>query len=152
MVTRYVLAVILSVAIVGIAMPAVDEAAADRSQSQVQTQVVKIKTAATSLVEHEEVGLKSESGGRRIVTVEFPRDSLTSKSVQYVRFNPKHALGFTTVTYEVKGHSPERTEIDAVIVSPDNESVEMGKADQETIILTLKRDGSGDRVVVLERK
>lgn len=148
---RYVLAALLTAALVTMALPVIDDVAAANSQEQVRTEVLEIKEATQSLVRNEEVVSSGLSGGHQIVTIELPDRSKTSRAVRNVTIEPNHAHRFTTISYSVEGQSPEQVHIDAIVVGSDNGTVTLTGSHEQTLVLTLKRDGAGNRVVELRR-
>lgn len=150
---RYVLAVLLTVAIVGMAMPVVNDAAVDGSEGQVRAEIAAIEDAAVSLAENEVVppeGVERESA-RRVVEVRFPGKSLTSRAVRFVRIEPNYEAGFSTVTYAVGDRPTKTTRIDALLVDSENESLRLGGSERRTLELRLERDEADNRVVVVRR-
>ena len=151
---RYVLAVLLAVAIVGLAMPAVNDAAVDNSEAAVRGEIADLDAAATALVDTEEVPPpgRERASARRVVTVTFPEQSPTSRAVRFVRIEPHHEHGFSTVTYAVGERPSEQLRIDATVVGPGNGTVRLGGSERRTLVLTLVRDDAGNRVVELRRQ
>lgn len=150
---RYVLVVLLTVTIVGMTMPAIDDVAADRSEAVVRGEITEIEAAAVSLSEHEAVPPDGErrSSARRVLEVEFPERSLTARSLRVLRIEPNREHGFSTVTYAVGERPAEHLRIGSVVVGADNGTVELGGSGIRTLVLRAVRDGAGNRVVELRR-
>jgi hypothetical protein len=149
-VIRYVLAVLLTVAILGIAMPAVEDTAGKQSDQQMANQVAKIEQAAVSLVENEELPPEGETGARRSITLRFPGDSLLSRPVtdfeiERVRSN------LSVVRYTVEGRSRQRLFIDAPVASAADGTIELGGTGEKEFVLTYERNESGAPTVFLRR-
>lgn len=151
---RYVLAAILTVAIFGLALSAIDYGAGINGERQVESQIAAIDESATSLVANEELPPPGQPGSQRVQTVTFPADSLTSTPVE--RFHLERADENTSVvTYRVEGRTDRVAHIDVPIVQQSGEPIEFGGSDTETTIrLVLERDPDPDSdrpIVVLER-
>lgn len=148
---RYVLAVLLTVAILGLAMPAVEDTAGKRSDQRIANQVAKIDQAAVSLVENEELPPEGETGARRSVTLRFPDDGLLSRSVtdfeiERVREN------VSVVRYAVAGRPRQRVVVDAPVVNAAGNDVELGGTGEKEFVLTYERNESGAPTVFLKRR
>jgi lipopolysaccharide export LptBFGC system permease protein LptF len=144
---RYVIAVLLTAALVGIALPAINDATAAKSQEKAEAELLKIKHEAESLATHEEVISGGLSGGRRLVTVDLPGESETSQPIDSVNIRPHRDYRLTTISYSVEGQSSETIRIDAMVVGQDNGPIVLTGHQEQTFVLTLKRDFAGNRVV-----
>lgn len=148
---RYVLAVVLTVAIAAISVPAIDHAAGVNSDRQVGAAVAEIEATAVDLVDNEAVPPAGQAGAKRTITVAFPGESLTSNRVEYVRIERIHE-NVSRVGYVVEGRVEQQTHVDAPVVNEDGGTVRLGADPGErTLHLTLERDDSGSPVVVLGR-
>lgn len=151
---RYVLAVVLTVAILGMSVSAVQYGAGATSERQVAAEVAAIDHAATSLLEEEELPPVGQPGPRRVVTVSLPEDSMTSAPTELFELERTHE-SHTTVRYRIEDRTIRQTVIDAPIVFRDasaNRSLELEGAGVETTFhLTLERDDSNEPVVVISR-
>lgn len=149
---RYVLAVVLTVAILGLSVSAVQYGAAATSERRVATEVAAIDRAATSLLEEEALPPVGQPGPRRVVTVSLPGDSMTSAPTELFELERTHE-SHTTVTYRIDGRTTQQTVIDAPIVFQDasaNRSLELeGGGVDVRFHLTLERDDRNEPVVVL---
>lgn len=148
---RYVVTVLMTIALVSVSMPVIDNAAADRSQKALGSELSQLQDTAEMLHSEEEVVRSSNKNPRRIMELEFPEQSFTSRSVQTVRITPHHDAAKSTITYAVVGREPSQLTVDAVIVGPNNETVELGGNPDRRFILELKRDDVNNRVVELRR-
>jgi len=99
---RYVLAIILTTALLGIGVAGVDHAATVRSEQQVETQIAKLESAAMSLLDTEEPTPSGQQGARRIVDLDFPSGGFTSKAVDTFRIRP-NPKGVSLLEYSVSG-------------------------------------------------
>lgn len=147
---RVVLAVVLAIALVGVAVPALEYGAGVNSEQQVGSEVAKIGNAATSLVENEELPPPGQSGAQRVVSVSLPGDSRTTRPVEHLEIE-RHG-NRSVATYRVEGRSEQVAHIDAPIVNGTNDTVELGGSGTRDLVLTLERDGSEAPVIVLERE
>lgn len=147
---RYVLAVLLTVLIMGIAMPAVDHAAGMNGEKQATQAVSKLDAAATSLYESEELAPRGVEGPRRVVTVRFPSDTVTSNPITTFRIR-RVGENRSVVEYRVEGRAMRTRHVSAPIVNETNGTVRLGGMGSHTFVLTLERDGAGTPVVVLRR-
>ncbi|MDJ1431440.1 hypothetical protein [Halostagnicola sp. A-GB9-2] len=149
---RYVLAVILAVALLVLSVPAIDLVAGVQTERQLEGDVSDLEDATVSLFENEEVSHDGTLAPQRTVTLTFPDDSLTTVPADYVRIDRVHNET-SIVSYSVDGRSERQQTIDAPIVSEDstqNETVELGGSGEETtIVLRLETDAAGDPVVTL---
>lgn len=149
---RYVLAVLLTVAIVGVSMPAVDRVAAFNGERQTEAAIAEIESAAVSLVAEEEVPPAGQPGAKRTVTVRFPSNSVASDRAERVRIERVDGQNFSVVTYHVQGRNQQQAQIDAPIVHESGDPVVLdGTPGEQTVHLTLRRGDSGGPVVVLGR-
>lgn len=148
---RYVLAALLTVALIAIAMPAVDRAAAVNSERQAERAVARVSEAAVSLAETEELPPRGEPGPRRFVTVALPSRSLTSAPVVTLRFRsvtPNRSVG----VYRVAGRREHLVRVPVAVTDADGEPVRLGGTTGEmTLKLTLEHGASGEPVVVVQR-
>lgn len=142
---RYVLAVILTAALLAIGMAGVDHAATVRSEQQVETQVEEIESAVTELVETEEPTSPARDGARRVLELDLPDDDLTSKPVEVLRIRPDPG-GVSIVEYRVDGRINRTKYVDAIIENSNDGSSEVtdlsGQQGTVTLVLSLKREQS----------
>ncbi|SFC64748.1 hypothetical protein SAMN05444422_11322 [Halobiforma haloterrestris] len=148
---RYVLAALLTVAVIALSLPAIQSAAGVASERGFAGDVAAIDDAAVSLLESEEPTPDGVPAPRRTVTVPFPADSLTRAPIAYLRIERIGETG-SLASYATDGRAERQHPIDAPIVHADptaNETVELGGVgERRTLALTLQRDGDGDPVVV----
>jgi len=148
---RHVVAVLMLIALVAVAMPVINDAAADRSQKNVGTELTKVKKSAESLHTEEEIGRNTERGPKRLVELDFPEDSFTSVPVETVSIEPNHAASTTIVSYAVEGSNTRQMRVDAVITGLNNGTVQLGGSEQQTFVLELNRDSANNKVVRFSR-
>lgn len=137
---RYVLAVLLTVVVISTASAGLEHASAVRGEQQVETELEKVDAAAISLVETDDVAPTGRKGPRRVVTLEFPDDGLTSASVDTVVFEREGNA--TIVHYAFEGRQTKSKLIAAPIVNaaPERERIELGgRTTSLTLTLVLRR-------------
>ncbi|QCS41611.1 hypothetical protein [Natrinema versiforme] len=151
---RYVVAIVLTVALVVLAVPAIERGASMNSQRQVDASIAAIDDAATSLAESEELSPDGHPDPRRVVDVTLPRGSLTTESVDHFEITPRENGSYSAVRYVLEDGTTRETVIGEPIVRndpADNESVELGGTGGVRLALTLQADDNGDPVVVASR-
>jgi len=136
---RTVVAVLLTVAIVGASVPAIERGAAINSENAVERQVAKLSDASVSLVETEQVPPEGLRGPQRSVTVRFPDSSFWS--VPITKFRIKRQPGnFSVIRYRLEGRTEQQTTIEAPIVNNQYENT-----------TTLRGTGERDLTLGLQR-
>lgn len=151
---RYVLAALLTVAIVGISMGAIGYGATVGSERRIDADVAAIDRAATALFDDEELPPAGGRGPRRVVTVSLPEDSITSAPLESFELE-RTRNAYTTATYRVEGGTERTRVIAAPIVHADanrNRTLELeGTGADVRLVLVLERDPSGDPVIAISR-
>ncbi|AHF98460.1 hypothetical protein HALLA_05970 [Halostagnicola larsenii XH-48] len=151
---RYVLAVLLTVGLLALSIPAVNLAGEIQTERQLETEVTDLETAAVSLFETEEVSHDGAPAPRRAVTLEFPESSMTTVPVDSFEVERIHD-DTSVVSYAAEGRNERQQSIAAPIVSEDptrNESVDLGSGSGErTVVLRLEADSDGDPVVTVDQ-
>lgn len=149
---RYVVAIILTVALVGIGLAGVDYAANANSDQQVTASVTDLEDAAVSLLQDDELPPEGHVGPKRWVTIEMPDRSLTKKPVDHFeirRIDDERSV----VRYRI-GRGPAKTEtMDVPITNvTGGDVVELGGGRDHELRLTLVRDGDGRPIVRIVRQ
>lgn len=147
---RYVLIVLITVALLALSLPAVDHVADRRAENQVESEVQTIDRVATNLVQEETLPPAGVAGPKRVLTLRFPSDSFTSTAVEYIRIR-RITEDVSLATYRVPGRAERQIRIDAPVVNEDGGNVELGGEGERRIHLTLESDDDGHPVVVLGR-
>lgn len=148
---RTVVAVLLTVAILGVAAPSIERGAAVYSENAVERQLTDVERASVSLVENEAVPPAGVRGPRRTITVSFPGDSLKSEAVASVRIERVDA-NFSVASYSVEGRTEQQLVVDAPIVDAEmKDVVTLGGTGERELLLELRTDDDGEPVVVLSR-
>lgn len=146
-VIRYVLAVVLTAALLGASYAAIDQAAVQRSETQVERAIADVEAAAQSLAETEELPPPGADGPRRVVRVDLPADGFTTSPVETLTFDPVPGTGSTVVTYRFDGRATRTTVVDVPIRNAHRgvERIDLsGESGRLRIALELQsRTGSG---------
>lgn len=149
---RYVLAVLLTVGLLALSIPAIDLASQTQTERQLATEATDLETAAVSLFETEEVSHDGAPAPRRAVTLEFPESSMTTVSVASFQIERVHDET-SVVSYAVEGRTEQRATIPAPIVAnepTENETVDLGGGSGErTVLLRLESATDGSPVVTI---
>ena len=147
---RTVVAVLLTVAIIGVSMPAVERGAMTNSQNTVEQQVSKLSKASESLVQNEQVPPEGVRGPQRSVTLTFPADSLFSVPLSKFRIE-RQPGNLTVLRYRLEGGAGQQATIDAPIVNSEFENTtSLGGTGEREYRLGLQRHNETS-VVVLSR-
>jgi hypothetical protein len=149
-VIRYVLAIVLTAALLGASYAAIDQAAVKRSETQVERAIADVEAAAQSLAETEEVPPPGAEGPRRVVRVDLPAGGFTTDTVETLTFDPVPGTGSTVVTYRFDGRATRTTVVDVSIRNADSgtERVDLsGESGRLTIVLELRSRSESGPVV-----
>jgi len=112
-VIRYVVAVALAVALLGIASVAVDHGTAARSEVEIESAIATVDSAATSLVENEQPPVAGERPPRRLVEITLPADRFLESAPARLAFERVPGANVTRVTYRVEGETARTATIGA---------------------------------------
>lgn len=144
---RYVVAIILTVALVGVGLAGLDYAAGANSEQQVTGAVSNFEDSAVSLVQNEELPPRGYDGPQRYVTMNMPDRSLTKKPLTHFRIRrveDRHSV----VTFRVGGRALQTETIDVPITNvTGGDVVELAGGTDHELRLTLVR-GEDDRPIV----
>lgn len=146
---RVVLAVVLTVALVGLSMPAIERGGAVAAEETVRSEMAAIDRAATSLLETDDVPPDGQPGPRRYVTVTLPSESVTSATVASVSIERRDDA--SVARYRVAGRAERLVHLEAPIVCACDGALVLEGTGERRLRLTLERTGDGDRIVVVER-
>lgn len=144
---RYVLAVVLTVALVGIGWAGLEQAAAVRSEQQVENQLARIDEAAVSLVEHDDPPARGTQPARRVISLDFPHDSLTATSVEKLWIRPSPG-DVSVAEYTFDGRASHTRTIDARIRSAGSIPLSdlSGETGTVTVVLSLRENNGSEYV------
>lgn len=147
---RYVLIVILAVAILGLSVAALDHVATTNSHDQVTADAAAIEQAATELIDQEEVPPEGQPHPRRVVSLSLPGDTMTTEPVDHFEIE-RVGSNTSVVRYRVDGGGERQITIGAPITHADPDSDEPLTLDGGRgidLVLTLEHDADGQAVVV----
>lgn len=148
---RYVLAVVLTVSILGLSFVALDHASAVNGEYTVQSEIVSVDRAATSLLEDEQVPPLDQPGPQRTVEVDLPNEGFAEEPVETLVFERVADTNQTVVRYRFDGRAENVEFIDAPISHEGSDTLAMnGTTDTETLVLELTSDESGQPVIAVE--
>lgn len=149
---RYVVAIVLTVALLGAGFAGLEYAASTKGDQQAAAAVSDIEQAAESLYHDDEAPPVGIDGPRRILEIDLPERSLTSNPIDFVELRRVGGEPLTVVEYRVEAGATHAETIDAPIVSESGgDVVTMDGTGTERLRLTLVRDGNGHPVVELAR-
>lgn len=143
---RAVLAVILTVALIGVSLPAIDDARHDHADSIVRGEVDQFEQAATNLLDEDDP-TAGEAGARRFVTLSVPTRSWTDARVDTVAIaaSPNGSGGKVSWTFD-RGTEQVRWLPDVPIRTPAGDALVLESAGNHQLVLSL--DGTRERPVV----
>ena len=150
---RYVLAVVLTVAILSLAAIAIDASRSDNTERQLQTEIADIERNAVALVEYEELSPEGHPDPQRVVEVSVPARSLTAEGVSHFEIEPLEEADASVARYVLDDGTTNQVLVDQRIVyrdPTDNRTAKLGGAGTQRIRLVLLPDENGDPVVVVE--
>lgn len=149
---RYVVAVLLAVAVFGLAFAALDYAAPRNSERIVTSDVADLEASAVSLYQEEELAPRGSPGPRRSVTIDLPEDDLTTVPVEQVDIRRVDA-NTTAVAIDVRDRPPRVVVFDVPTeLATGSSSLTLTGSGSRELLLTLTRDADGDRVVRIARR
>lgn len=113
---RYVLAVALVVAVLGLSATALDHGATLRGESEAASAVERIGTAAVDLHENEVLAPAGGPAPQRVIEVTLPGEGVTSASPARLTVERTAGENLTRVSYRFAGRAERSHVIDAPIV------------------------------------
>ena len=136
---RVVLAVCLTVALLAVVTPAVDEGREARTAIHLDHVVDRIDRAARSLRAHEDPTRPSVASARRIVRFRLPQRSWTAVGASLWIDGADDAIG-----YRLDGHRTRRTRLRGVDLRTPDGRVDVDGSSRHRLVLSLVRsDGVG---------
>ena len=148
---RYVLIVLVTVALLVLSMPAIDRAATLNTERQVDTTLAAIDDAATDLESNEEVTPAGHPDPQRVVDLTLPASTLTTEGVDHFELDPHENGGYTHARYVLADGTTREQTIDATIVwnDPDStDATEIGGSSDQQLVFRLVETDDGDPIVV----
>lgn len=145
---RYVLAVALVVAILGLAAAAVDHGATVRSETDLAATVERIDAAAVDLYENEALALAGTPPPQRVLEVTLPDEGYTSAAPDRLALARAPEENVTTVSYRFPGRAERGHTIDAPLVRAGERQFRLdGYTGAVTLFLRLVPGSDGRPVV-----
>ncbi|MEY7850965.1 hypothetical protein AB7C87_17395 [Natrarchaeobius sp. A-rgal3] len=150
---RYVLAALLTVALLGLAGMALDQASPANSERELQTAISDIEAAADELQTNEQVSPADHPNPQRVVEFTIPAPSLTTEGVAHFEIEPVDGADASIARYTLDDGTTNEEVVDRRIVYHDrtaNRTTELGETGIQELRLVLLPDEHGDPVVVAE--
>jgi hypothetical protein len=140
-VIRAVLAVAVATALLGVAIPALEDARSDRSVRLVRGEVAAIERAADSLLAADETA--PGRGARRVVEVSLPEGSWSDADVDElgIRGSVGTSRTTSTVRYRVDGGSSRTLGVDAPLYTPDGVVAVPGDGTARVVLELVRVEG-----------
>lgn len=149
MIYRAVLAVVLATALLGVALPPLDDARSDRAAAAVADQTTELERVVEELVATDDP--TGEDGARRIVELRVPARHWTSAGVERVAIRPTGADGTASVSWRVRGgRTRDRSLPGQTVATDDGEPLVLRETGPHRLVLTL--DGQPGAPVVTVRR
>ncbi|MFC6719118.1 hypothetical protein ACFQGT_07225 [Natrialbaceae archaeon GCM10025810] len=150
---RYVLAALLTVAILGLAGAAIDAGASDTTERDLHRGIADVEEAAVELAEYEELTPPGHPDPQRVVEFSIPGRSLITEGVSHLEIEPVADADASIARYVLDDGTTDREVIEQRIVyrdPTDDRSTEIEGSGTRTLRLVLVPDENGDPVVVAE--
>ncbi|WP_049925483.1 DUF7311 family protein [Halopiger goleimassiliensis] len=147
---RYVLAALLTVAVLGLGWMALDQTAPENTERELQAAISDIEEAAIDLAEHEEVSPPEHPDPQRVVEFTIPPDDLTTEGVSHFEIDPVDENA-SIARYVLDDGTRSEEVVDERIVyyePTENRTTELGGRGTERLRLVLLADDRGEPVVV----
>lgn len=147
---RYVIAVLLTTAIFGVAFVAIDHGSTVRAETQLEGELTTLERAAVSLVENDEPVPGEQEPPRRIVDFHLPTEGLASNPVDTLVLESVTSTNYTLVRYSFDGQHERTTVVDVPLVNAASEhrSIDLSRATgAHTLTLELVDDENDQSVV-----
>lgn len=147
---RYVLAVALTTAILGVGLAGVDYGAEVQGEREAATVVEAIDHAAVDLYTTGDPPVGPERPAQRRLDLEFPGGTHTSDSAAQLTFAPVETRNLTQVTYRVSGRSTQTVFIEAPLRQGESAQFDLaGYTGSVTVVLQLIETKDGSDVITL---
>jgi hypothetical protein len=108
---RTLLTVVVAAAILGMSLPAMADARADRTEAELDTAAARVTDAVAALVAREDPVPATERGASRTVTVTIPHAGMADAEVAYFSLGGvPNASAPSIIGYRVAGRPPRQIE------------------------------------------
>ncbi|MFB6080905.1 MAG: hypothetical protein ABEJ81_07905 [Haloferacaceae archaeon] len=148
---RVLLAVVLTVALAGVAFQAIERGRIDRTTTRLDAATDRLRRAASLLVARDDPTAVGVPGARRVVRIDLPERSLAAAPVASFAVNGSDGAAEPGgwVRYRVRGARPTRVHVPVDLRTPDGPVVLDGEG-RRRLRLGLVADGGP--AVVVERE
>ncbi|PSP76085.1 hypothetical protein BRC81_13880 [Halobacteriales archaeon QS_1_68_20] len=155
---RVVLAVLLAVALLGVTVPAVEDARVERSATIAEGELAAFETAVQDLVATEDPAPDAERAARRTLTLDVPTRTFTTARVAFVALGglPDRTIepvAGTVIAYQLQGTTyTRRLPVPVRVLEPDGD---LGPAGEPLVVRGTTRvtllllERGGDPVVAV---
>lgn len=145
---RVVLAVVLTTALLGVSLPAIDDARRDHTETTVRTELQRLERAATNLLDMDD---PTDDGARRVVTIKLPARSWTDVGIACVAVGPARTGSGGRLTWAVEGGTRRVRRLPRIpIRTADGDALTINASGRHRLVLSL--DGvRRDPVVTVRR-
>lgn len=150
---RYVVAVLLTLAILGLAGLAIDDAAGETTERELRSELAAVESAAVDLETTEELSPAGHPNPQRVVEFSVPTRSLTRAGVDHLEIDPV-ADDVSVARYVLTDGTHGRMILESRLVYREptaNRTTEIGWAGTQRVRLVLRPDADGRPVVVATR-
>ncbi|AEH37561.1 DUF7311 family protein [Halopiger xanaduensis] len=147
---RYVVAVLLTLAIFGLAGLAIDDAAGEATERELRSELAAVEAAAVDLEASEEVSPAGHPNPRRVVEFSVPTRSLTRAGVDRLEIEPV-ADDASVARYVLTDGTRGRMILESRLVYCEptaDRTTEIGWSGTKAVRLALRPDADGRPVVV----
>lgn len=143
---RYVVAVLLATALLGVGFLAIEKVSAVRAESQLDGELSAIERAAVSLVTHDDPAPAGQPP-RRVVDITLPTAGFVTEGVETLVFEP--VADRTVVRYRFDSRPTTRIlDVPLVNAAERTRTVDLsGRTGPQTVVLELVTDRDGTPVV-----
>lgn len=149
---RYVVAIVLMVAILGVSFAGLETASTAASEREVRASITDLEDAAVSLISNDELPPAGHPGAQRLVTVEMPAKSLTTKPISHFELRRVTGERLSVVAFRIEGGPMHTETIDVPIRNATGgDVVELSGTEDRRLRLTLTRDAQRRPVVTVVR-
>lgn len=150
---RYAVAALLTLAILGAALLAIDDAASETTERELRTEIATLEAAAIDLEANEELSPAAHPNPQRVVDVSIPTRSLTRTGVSRVEIEPVNDADASIARYVLADGTRGRELLETRIVYRDptaDRPTELGGSGRQRLRLVLLPDENDEPVVVAE--
>lgn len=153
---RAVLAVCLAVALLGVALPAVEDASRDHSAAVADAELTRLRATIADLAATDAALPADSAGARRLVTLRLPTPDLAAAPVAYLAVggvpgtasDDTSAGGSTRLAYRLQGGQPQTISVPVDLRTPDGDPLVLRRAGRHRLRVRLLAADAGVAVRV----